>query len=88
MATQIHPPGPRRKPIIAICWRFRRNPIAFLQKRRRASTANIVNLQFGSQRFIYFQQPEYIKDVLVTNNRNFVKSRGLEMAKNSWRRVV
>jgi len=80
MAHVIHPPGPRRKPIIGHLLEFRRNPIAFLQQAAREH-GDIVHLQLGPQAIYLFNNPEYIKDVLVTNNRNFVKSRGLEMAK-------
>jgi cytochrome P450 len=39
------------------------------------------SLQLGPQDIYLLNHPDYIRDVLVTHNRNFVKSRGLEMAK-------
>jgi cytochrome P450 len=80
MATLIQPPGPRRKPIVGHLLEFRRDPIGFLQRSAREH-GDIVHLQLGPQAIYFFNHPEHIKDVLVTNNRNFVKSRGLEMAK-------
>jgi cytochrome P450 len=59
---------------------FRRDPIKFLMNSAR-DYGDIAYLKFGPQGIYLFNNPDYVKDVLVTNNRNFVKSRGLEMAK-------
>src|ERR1051325_1953489 len=80
MAALIQPPGPRRKLIVGHLMEFRRDPIGLLQRSAREH-GDIVHLQLGPQAIYVFNNPEHIKDVLVTNNRNFVKSRGLEMAK-------
>lgn len=80
MATVTFPPGPKRKPLIGHLLEFRRDPIKFLMNAAREH-GDIVYLKFGPQDIYMFNNPEYVKDVLVTNNRNFVKSRGLEMAK-------
>ncbi len=42
---------------------------------------DIVYFKLGSEQVYFINHPDYIKDVLVTNNRNFTKSRGLEMSK-------
>src|ERR1044072_4496234 len=80
MTTVLLPPGPKRKPIIGHLMEFRRDPLKFLMNSAREH-GDIVHLKFGPQAIYFFNNPEHIKDVLVTNNRNFVKSRGLEMAK-------
>src|SRR4029078_711133 len=80
MATSSSPPGPKGKPIAGHLMEFRRNPLDFLRD-SAAKFGDIVYLKFGPQDIFLFNNPELIKDVLVTNNKNFVKSRGLEMAK-------
>ena len=80
MSTDTFPPGPKRKPIVGHLMEFRRDPIKFLMNSAR-DYGDIAYLKFGPQGIYLFNNPDYVKDVLVTNNRNFVKSRGLEMAK-------
>lgn len=80
MSTQTHPPGPKGKPVIGNLLDFRRDPLGFLLTAAREH-GDIVHLQFGPQAIYLLNNPDYIRDVLVTNNRNFIKSRGLQMAK-------
>ncbi|MEK6325204.1 MAG: cytochrome P450 [Acidobacteriota bacterium] len=80
MATATHPPSPDRRPFVGHLTMFRRDPLTFLLDSAR-DYGDIVYLKFGPQDVYLLNHPDYIKDVLVTNNRNFVKSRGLEMAK-------
>src|SRR6185436_17671161 len=80
MSTDTFPPGPKRKPLIGHLMEFRRDPVKFLMNSAR-DYGDIAYLKFGPQGIYLFNNPDYVKDVLVTNNRNFVKSRGLEMAK-------
>jgi len=80
MTTVTVPPGPKRKPLVGHLMEFRRDPIKFLMNSAH-DYGDIAYLKFGPQGIYLFNNPDYIKDVLVTNNRNFVKSRGLEMAK-------
>ena len=80
MSTDTFPPGPKRKPVVGHLMEFRRDPIRFLMNSAR-DYGDIAYLKFGPQGIYLFNNPDYVKDVLVTNNRNFVKSRGLEMAK-------
>jgi cytochrome P450 len=80
MAAVVYPPSPDRLPFIGHLTMFRRDPLKFLLDSAEAH-GDIVYLKFGPQSIYLLNNPDYIKDVLVTNNRNFVKSRGLEMAK-------
>src|SRR5918911_4052132 len=80
MALAIRPPSPRRQPIMGHLIGFRRDPLTFLYESAR-DYGDVVYLKFGPQDIYLLNNPYYIRDVLVTNNRNFVKSRGLEMAK-------
>ena len=74
------PPGPKRKPLIGHLREFRRNPPNFLTRMAREH-GDVVHFKLGPQDLFLLNNPDFIRDVLVTNNRNFVKSRGLEMAK-------
>jgi len=67
------------KPFIGSLIDFRRNPLRFLEG--LAKLGDVVHFKLGPQDVYLLNNPDYIRDVLVTNNRNFVKSRGLEMAK-------
>ena len=48
---------------------------------RGGSYGDISHFGFGSQSFFVLSHPDYIKDVLVTHNGNFMKGRGLQRAK-------
>jgi cytochrome P450 len=80
MTTVSSPPGPKGKPVIGNLLDFRRDPLNFLLTAAREH-GDIVHLQFGPQAIFLVNNPDHIRDVLVTNNRNFIKSRGLQMAK-------
>ena len=79
MADKI-PPGPKGKPIAGNLLDFRRNPTGFLLN-AALEYGDVVSLKFGPQQIYLINNPDYIRDVLVTNNRNFIKSRGLQMAR-------
>ena len=42
---------------------------------------DISHFKFGKRNIYLINHPDYIKDVLVTYNSNFIKSRGLQLAK-------
>ena len=74
------PPSSPGKPFVGHLLDFRQNPTKLLSDLAREH-GDIVHFKLGPQDIYLLNHPDYIKDVLVTNNRNFVKSRGLEMAK-------
>jgi cytochrome P450 len=76
----LNPPGPKRKPVIGYLREFRNNPPNFLSDLARQH-GDVVHFKLGPQDMYLLNNPDYIRDVLVTHNRNFVKSRGLQMAK-------
>ncbi|HJQ69284.1 MAG TPA: cytochrome P450 [Blastocatellia bacterium] len=80
MSARTHPPGPKGKPVVGNLLDFRRDPLGFLLAAARQH-GDIVHLQFGPQAIYLINNPDYIRDVLVANNRNFIKSRGLQLAK-------
>jgi cytochrome P450 len=57
-----------------------RNPLAPLIAMQR-DYGDIVHYRVGPQHLYLFSDPELIRDVLVTNQKNFTKSRGLERAR-------
>ena len=74
------PPSPaRRYPgqhLIAI----NRDRLGFLQ-RAVAECGDVTYLSLGPGKLVILTHPDDIRDVLVTNKRNFVKGRGLERSK-------
>src|SRR5215813_3127911 len=79
-ATSVLPPGP--KPVISgvNLFAFRRNPIKFLTHLVE-QYGDLVYFKFGPQQMFLVNNPDYIRDVLVTHNRKFMKSEGLQRAK-------
>jgi cytochrome P450 len=57
-----------------------RNPLAMMVAMKEAH-GDIAHWKIGPQHLYLFSHPDLIRDVLVTNGRNFHKSRGLERAK-------
>lgn len=79
MAKITRPPGPRKKPLWGDLWDFRKDPLMFLTKLR--SYGDIVFLRLGNQDIYLLNHPDFIKEVLVNQARNFYKGRGLQRAK-------
>src|SRR3954465_3325991 len=79
-ATLVFPPGPKGLPFVGHLLNFRRDPIGFLQKATR-DYGDIVYFRIGSQDGFLLNHPDYVQNILVTHQRNFVKGRGLERAK-------
>ena len=59
---------------------FRRDPTGFLQS-LAATHGDIAHIRIGGRSLFLFNHPDYIRDVLVTQQRNFVKGRTLEQSK-------
>src|SRR5215470_6649674 len=78
--TSVLPPGPKSVfPAISVL-AFRRNPIKFLTHLTERY-GDLVYFEFGPQPMFLVNNPDYIRDVLVTNNRKFMKGEGLQRAK-------
>src|SRR5215813_10115467 len=78
--TSALPPGPKAVfPSISVL-AFRRDPIKFLTHLTERY-GDLVYFEFGPQPMFLVNNPDYIRDVLVTHNRNFMKSEGLQRAK-------
>jgi cytochrome P450 len=70
-----------RLPLLGHLLSFRRDPLAFVQK-CRIEHHEIVQIQmYGRDIFLIFK-PEFIQEVLVTQAKNFKKSRALQLARD------
>lgn len=58
---------------------FRRNPTAFLQKMSRLG--DVSTFKIGGQQVFLLNNPELVRDLLVTSNDKFIKGRALQRAK-------
>src|SRR5262249_19253211 len=75
----ILPPGPNTG-FPQSLFGFRRDPLNYLTNLAR-QYGDLVYFKIATQGIYLVNNPEYIKDILITNSRNFAKSRGLEVAK-------
>ena len=74
-----YPPGPTQKLPLVLFLNFLRDPIRVLID--TSKYGDISHFKFGNQHIYFLNHPDYIRDVLVTHNANFIKSRGLQLAK-------
>src|SRR6476619_3159124 len=73
------PPGPRR-PMLGALISPGRDPLKLFTTFAR-TYGDVVHFRMGGEHLFFINPPQYIRDVLVTYERNFTKSRGLERAK-------
>src|SRR5258708_27169989 len=74
------PPLRKGLPFVGVLPQFRRNPPEFLQRLAR-DHGDLVHFRLAPQDVYLVSNPEWIKDILVTNQTNFTKGRFLERAK-------
>jgi cytochrome P450 len=86
MALPLYPPGPKGKLTWLHALAFYRSPLDLLMRLAR-EYGDLVHLQIGPTHIWLLNHPDYIKDVLVTRHRNFVKSLGL-LRSPSQKKVV
>jgi cytochrome P450 len=75
-----YPPGPSSRLPLNLFFNFLRDPLTVLHNLSK-EYGDISHFKFGGQHIYLINHPDYIKDVLVTYNNNFIKSRGLQLAK-------
>ncbi len=80
MKTLLLPPGPRGLPILGSSFHYFRDILGFLIHMRK-TYGEIAFFKLGKRKMYMVSDPEIVKDVLVTNNKNFSKSRALKRAK-------
>lgn len=74
------PPGPRGLPLVGSIFDYFRDILGFLIRNSR-QYGDIVYFRLGPRNVYMLNDPEMIKQVLVTDSRNFTKSRALDRAK-------
>jgi cytochrome P450 len=75
-----YPPGPSNILPYTIGRKFLRDPLKTLIELSR-TYGDISHFKFGNRHVYFINNPDYIEDVLLTNYRNFIKSRGLQISK-------
>ncbi|HKE60140.1 MAG TPA: cytochrome P450 [Pyrinomonadaceae bacterium] len=74
------PPGPKRTLPLANLIAYGRGALPYFQNLAKRY-GDISYFKIGPQETFFLNHPDYIKDVLVTNNQNFHKGRVLQRAK-------
>jgi cytochrome P450 len=72
--------GPKNPPIVGHLAAFRSNPLKFLIKIAREH-GDLIYFKVARQHMFCVNHPDYVREILVTQQNNFVKSRGLQRAK-------
>ena len=75
------PPGPKNtRPWLGVLPHFRKDPAGYLLSVAREH-GDLAYMRLGPQHAFVVSHPDAIRDILVTNQNNFTKSRMLERAK-------
>jgi cytochrome P450 len=80
MTATATAPGPKPSLLEAFSYRPGREPLAFFTNLAR-TYGDVVAYRLGGERLIFVNDPQHIKDILVTHNRNFTKGRALQRTK-------
>jgi cytochrome P450 len=75
-----YPPGPTYILPFRLLRKFLREPLKVLIDISH-TYGDIAHFKFGRQNVYLLNRPDYIEDVLVTNYKNFIKSRGLQVSR-------
>src|SRR6266478_4030574 len=79
--SPVRPPGPKNtRPFLGILPKFRKDPAGYLLSVAR-EYGDLAYMRLGPQHAFVVSHPDSIRDILVTNQSNFTKSRMLERAK-------
>src|SRR5919197_750609 len=75
MATALRPlpPGPKGRPLTGHLPELKRDWLGAFTRYAR-EYGDFVPLRVGPQRAVLLSHPDYVEYILVTNNRNFIKS--------------
>src|SRR5215510_128573 len=74
------PPGPKRMVPFSGLITYRRGPLPYFQNLAK-NYGDISYFKIGPQEAYFLNHPDLIKDLLVTNNQNFMKGLVLQRAK-------
>jgi cytochrome P450 len=76
----VMPPGPKLGLLGSLIYRPGRDPLAFFTNLAR-TYGDVASYQMGGEQVFFVNDPQIIKDILVTNARSFMKGRGLQRTK-------
>jgi cytochrome P450 len=79
-ATLPDPPGPQGRGSFLRAVRFGRNPLRGI-RRLQERWGDVAMTRLGKRRLYVLSHPDMVRDVLVTHNRNFIKSFALQRAR-------
>src|ERR1051325_2179248 len=74
------PPAPKGRILLGVLPEFRKDPPEYL-RRVAHEHGDIAELRLGRQQVYFINRPDWIRDILVTHQTNFKKSRMLERAR-------
>ncbi|HWW75213.1 MAG TPA: cytochrome P450 [Pyrinomonadaceae bacterium] len=80
MVAALRAPGPRGIWPVGQLYQFRSDPLVFLARLAR-EYGDVARCKAGPQSIYLINRPDYVRDVLVTNNARFKKGRALQRAK-------
>jgi cytochrome P450 len=80
MPTVTYPPGPPRSFRTLVIYGPGRDPISFFSNLAH-TYGDVSHVHMAGEHLFLLNHPSLIRDVLVTNQRNFLKGRGLERAR-------
>ncbi|RXI99800.1 cytochrome P450 [Anaerobacillus alkaliphilus] len=79
--TKLTPPGPKGNFLLGNLQEFQSNPLKFLLNLRK-EYGDFVQFRLGPfQKFYFINDPELIKEVLVTKQKSFIKSEDIQTLK-------
>jgi cytochrome P450 len=71
------PPGPKTSLFASLTYGFSRDPLTYLSTLVR-TYGDLASYRMGGELIFFVNDPVFIQEILVTDHRNFTKSRGLE----------
>jgi cytochrome P450 len=74
------PPGPKQSLLGTLVYRPGSDPLAFFTNLARRY-GDLAHVRMGGEHVVMMNAPRDVRDVLMTNQRNFLKGRGLQRAK-------
>jgi cytochrome P450 len=81
MSAAAVPAGPRGTPLLGHLLAFRRDPLGFLVRTAQDYPGEVVHFRQGPRDVFLVKHPDLIRDVLVTHQHDYSKSRALQWAK-------
>jgi cytochrome P450 len=79
-SASVAAPGPKQSILGSLVYLPGRDPIAFFRTLAR-TYGDIAAYRMGGEQMFFVNDPQLIRDILVTHNKSFMKGRGLQRAK-------